>query len=158
MWRSHFHEFFGMEPEDHWLFSGRRFKRWASSDPGTFNPFVGLMLAKSGGLLPLLVLHLLEEQPRYGNEIMKALQELTKGRWVSNPGVIYPMLNFMEKQSLVEGKWEDEDRRTRRFYRITQQGIEESARLKDVMKPRLREASEILQSLLDEMYAEHDTI
>lgn len=157
MWRSHFREFFGMEPEDHWFFSGRRFKGWAASDPGTFNPFVGLMLAKGGGLLPLLVLHLLEEQPHYGNEIMKALQEHTKGRWVSNPGVIYPMLNFMEEHRLVEGEWEDEDRRTRRFYRITQEGIEELARLKDVMKPRLKEASVILQSLLDELYAEQNT-
>jgi DNA-binding PadR family transcriptional regulator len=116
------------------------------------------MLAKGGGLLPLLVLHLFEEQPLYGNEIMKTLQERTKGRWVSNPGVIYPMLNLMEEHRLVEGEWEDEDRRTRRFYRITQQGIEELARLKDVMKPRLKEASEILQSLLDELYAAHDTV
>jgi DNA-binding PadR family transcriptional regulator len=115
------------------------------------------MLAKGGGLLPLLVLHLLEEQPRYGNDIMNALQERTNGRWVSNPGVIYPLLNFMEEHGLVEGEWEDEDRRTRRFYRITQGGIEELRQLKDVMRPRLTEASEILQSLLDELYAEPDS-
>jgi DNA-binding PadR family transcriptional regulator len=157
MWRNHFREFFGMAPEDHWFFSSRRFKGWARSEPGTFNPFVGLMLAKGGGLLPLLVLHLLKEQPHYGNEIMKALQERTKGRWVNNPGVIYPMLNFMEKHQLVEGEWEDEDRRTRRFYRITEEGIEELARLMDVMEPRLREASEILQSLLDGLFAPSDT-
>jgi PadR family transcriptional regulator PadR len=153
MWRNHFRDYFGMEPEDHWFFRGRRFKGWASSEPGTYNPFVGLMLAKGGGLLPLLVLHLLEKQPRYGNEIMNVLQEHTNGRWVSNPGVIYPMLNFMERHGLVEGEWEDEDRRTRRFYHITQRGNEELARLKDVMKPRLEEASEILQSLLDELFA-----
>lgn len=157
MWRTHFREFFGMEPEDHWFFSGRRFKKWVSSAPGTFNPFVGLMLARGGGLLPLLVLHLLEEQPRYGNDIMNALQERTNGRWVSNPGVIYPLLNSMEEHGLVEGEWEDEDRRTRRFYRITQQGIEELRQLKDVMRPRLTEASAILQSLLDELYVEHDS-
>lgn len=158
MWRTHFRESFGMEPEDHWFFRGRRFKKWVSSVPGKFNPFVGLMLAKGGGLLPLLVLHLLEEQPRYGNEIMKALQDHTNGRWVSNPGVIYPLLNVMEEQRLVEGEWEDPDRRTRRFYRITQQGIEELGQLKDVMKPRLEEASEIMQSLLDELYAEHESL
>jgi DNA-binding PadR family transcriptional regulator len=158
MWRTHFREFFGMEPENHWFFRGRRFKKWASSAPGKFNPFVGLMLAKGGGLLPLLVLHLLEEQPRYGNEIMKALQDRTNGRWINNPGVIYPLLNIMEEQRLVEGEWEDQDRRTRRFYRITQQGIEELTQLKDVMKPRLKEAAEILQSLLDELYAEHSSL
>jgi amino acid transporter len=38
-----FAEFLGMPPEEHWLFSGRRFKPWASGDlgpPGLFNPFV----------------------------------------------------------------------------------------------------------------------
>jgi PadR family transcriptional regulator PadR len=153
MWRSHFRDYFGMAPEDHWFFGGRRFKGWASSKPETFNPLVGQMLAKGGGLLPLLVLHIVQGQPRYGNEIMKTLQEQTNGRWISNPGVIYPMLSFMEDRGLIEGEWEDEDRRTRRFYHITQRGNEELARLKDVMKPRLEEASEILQSLLDELYA-----
>lgn len=153
MWRDYFREFFGKEPEDHWFFSGRRFKGWhTTSDPSMFNPFVSLMLAKGGGLLPLFVLNLLDEQPRYGNEIMKEIQARTHGRWVSNPGVMYPMLSFMEDRNLVEGKWEDETRRTRRFYRITQNGFEELNRLKDVMKPRLMEALDILNGLLDEIY------
>jgi PadR family transcriptional regulator PadR len=154
MWRGYLREFFGKEPKDHWFFGGRRFKGWhATSEPGTFNPFVGLMLAKSGGLLPLVVLHLLEKQPRYGNDIMKEIQEHTQHRWVSNPGVIYPFLNFMEERELVKGEWEDETRRTRRFYHLTARGREELARLKEVMKPRLMEALDILQSLLNELYA-----
>lgn len=154
MWRSYLREFFGKEPKDHWLFGGRRFKGWqATCEPGAFNPFVGLMLAKSGGLLPLIVLHLLERQPRYGNDIMKELQKLTQHRWVSNPGVIYPLLSFMEERGLVKGEWNDETRRTRRFYHLTARGREELDRLKDVMKPRLMEGLDILQSLLKELYA-----
>ena len=72
MWHDYLREFFDKEPQDHWIFSGRRCKGWhATSEPNTFNPFVGLMLAKGGGLLPLVVLPLLERQPSYGNEIMK---------------------------------------------------------------------------------------
>jgi len=154
MWHSYLREFFGQEPRDHWFLGGRRFKGWrTASGPGAFNPFVGLMLAKGGGLLPLLVLHLLEAQPRYGNEIMKEIQEQTQGRWVSNPGVIYPMLGFMEKRGLLKSEWEEKTRRTRRFYRITTRGSEELARLKEVMKPQLTKALEILQNLLDELYA-----
>lgn len=154
MWRSYLREFFGKEPKDHWFFGGRRFKGWqATSEPGTFNPFVGLMLAKGGGLLPLLVLHLLERQPSYGNEIMKEIQERTQGRWIGNPGVIYPMLSFMEKRGLVKGEWEDETRRTRRIYCVTSRGSEELARLKEVMKPQLMESLEILQTLLNGLYA-----
>jgi PadR family transcriptional regulator PadR len=154
MWHSHLCEFLGQEPEAHWFFGGRRFKGWhATPKPGMFNPFVGLMLAKGGGLLPLVVLHLLEKQPRYGNELMKEIQERTQGRWVSNPGVIYPMLSFMEENGLIKGEWEDEKRRTRRFYRVTTRGAKELARLKDVMKPRLMEALDILSNLLNDLYA-----
>ena len=88
-----------------------------------------------------------------GNELMKEIQERTQGRWVSNPGVIYPMLGFMEEHGLVESEWEDEKRRTRRFYRITTRGANELARLKDVMKPRLMEALDILSHLLNDLYA-----
>ena len=87
---------------------------------------------------------------------MKEIQERTQGRWIANPGVIYPMLSSMEQRGLVEGNWEDETRRTRRFYCITQRGSEELARLKDVMKPRLMEASNILRKLLDELYSNED--
>lgn len=157
LWHRYFREFLGKQPEEHWFFGGRRFKGWhTTSKPSLFNPLVGLMLAKGGGLLPLLVLHLLERRPYYGNEIMKEIQERIQGRWITNPGVIYPMLSFMEQRGLVEGSWEDETRPTRRFYHITQQGSEELAQLKDVMKPRLMEASDILQSLLDELYSVED--
>jgi DNA-binding PadR family transcriptional regulator len=154
MWHSYLCEFFGKEPEEHWFFGGRRFRGWhATAEPGTFNPFVGLMLAKGGGLLPLVVLHLLERKPHYGNEIMKEIQKHTRGRWVTNPGVIYPMLGFMEERGLVQGAWEDETRRTRRFYHTTSRGSEELARLKEVMQPRLMEALDILQGLLEDLYA-----
>ena len=66
------------------------------------------------------------------------------------------MLNLMEQRGLVEGNWEDETRRTRRFYCMTQRGSEELTRLKEVMKPRLMEASSILQELLDELYSIED--
>ncbi len=154
MWHGYLHKFFGQEPEEHWFLGGRRFKKWhATAKPGKFNPFVSLMLVKGGGLLPLVMLHLLEKQPRYGKEIMNEIQDRTRGRWASNPGVIYPMLNLMEEHGLLEGAWEDETRRTRRFYHVTTRGSNELARLKEMMKPRLVEALEILQSLLDELYA-----
>ena len=41
-----------------------------------FNPFVASLLSKGGGLLPLLVLVLLEQQPRYGNELMESVMNI----------------------------------------------------------------------------------
>jgi DNA-binding PadR family transcriptional regulator len=153
-WRKHFADFLGVEPEDHWLFSGRRFKSWASGEwgpPGLFNPFVAMVLSKGGGLLSLYVLHLLAERPRYGNDIMNEIEERTHGRWGANPGAVYPMLNDMEEAGFVEGEWEDPEKRTRRIYRITPKGQLELDRLKEVMRPKLEEAIGILRDLFQDL-------
>ena len=94
-----------------------------------FNPFVAIVMSKGGGLLSLYVLHLLAEKPRYGNDIMREIEERTRGRWGANPGAIYPMLTLMEERGLVEGAWEDPQKRTRRIYSLTIAGREELERL-----------------------------
>lgn len=153
-WRRHFAEFLGVPPEKHWLFGGRRFRSWAmgsSGSPSLFNPFVAMVLSKGGGLLSLYVLHLLAEQPRHGNEIMREIEERTQGRWDSNPGAVYPLLTAMEERGFVQGHWEDPERRTRRTYHITSAGEQELERLKEVMRPKLEEAIETLRRLADDL-------
>jgi len=157
-WREYLREYFGEAPEEHWFFRGRRFAAWAGGPfgPGVSNPIVGLMLSKSGGLLPIYVLHLLDQQPRYGNELMRELEERTQGQWASNPGAIYPLLSFLEMHGLVEGRWEDPRKRTRRFYRLTERGREELRRLKEVLRPGLQGALAVLQGLLNDLYGAED--
>lgn len=153
-WREHFAEFLGIAPEKHWLFSGRRFKPWVSGRgglPGLFNPFIAVILSKGGGLLSLYVLHLLAEKPRYGNDIMREIEERTQGRWGSNPGAVYPLLTAMKKCGLVEGTWEDPEKRTRRIYRLMPKGHQELERLKEVMRPKLEEAINVLRDLSDDL-------
>jgi len=152
-WREHLHDFFGQPPEDHWFFGGRRFKGepWG---PEGINPMLGMFLSKGGGLLPLFVLYLLSQQPRYGNEIMSELETRTEGRWSANPGAIYPLLDMFEQQGLVKSEWEDATKRTRRFYRLTESGEIELNRLKEVMRPKLEEVIIIVGKLLEDLYAE----
>ena len=118
-WREILHGFMGAWPEHHWAFGGRRFRPWHQG-VDSFNPFVSSLLSKGGGLLPLYVLHLLAEKPRYGNEIMSLLAERTRGQWVANPGAIYPLMNLLEVQGLIEGRWEDPHKRTERIYNLTE--------------------------------------
>jgi DNA-binding PadR family transcriptional regulator len=149
-WRQHFTSFFGVAPEKHWVFKGRRFRPWSSGSPGApdlFNPIVAMVLSRGGGLLSLYVLHLLAEKPRYGNDIMKEIKERTSGGWGPNPGAVYPMLTSMEERGYVEGNWEDPEKRTRRIYRLTPTGKDELDRLKEVMRPKLEEAIQILRHL-----------
>jgi DNA-binding PadR family transcriptional regulator len=47
--------------------------------------------------LQLIILALLEKQPRHGYEIIKALQEHSSGFYAPSPGVIYPALTYLEE-------------------------------------------------------------
>jgi DNA-binding PadR family transcriptional regulator len=145
-WREFFHDFMGTWPEEHWAFSGRRFSPWRQG-LHDFNPFVASILSKGGGLLPLYVLQLLCEGPRYGNEIMDLLTEHTGGQWVANPGAIYPLMTMMEEQGLISGEWEDPHKRTVRIYELTEKGEQELIRLKAIVRPKLNEAIEVMQRM-----------
>lgn len=145
-----FRAFMGTPPGEHWLFGARRFKPWRMGD-WLFNPFVSALLSKSGGLLPLYALHLLRDAPRYGNEIITILGERTSEQGLVNPAAVYPLLADMEARGFVESDWDDPVKRTTRRYTITEAGREELARLKAIMRPKLREAIEVLKDLLDEL-------
>jgi len=147
-WREFFLGFMGANAENHWAFGGRRFTPWHQGID-TFNPFLANLLSKGGGLLPLLALHFLSDQPRYGNEIMDLLSEWTRGQWVANPGAIYPLMDELEHHGLIEGKWEDPDKRTTRVYQITERGAQELERIKAVVRPKLQDTIRALELIID---------
>ena len=57
----------------------------------------------------------------------------------------------MEGGGLVVGEWEDPFKRTRRIYHLTPDGRQELERLKDVMRPKLDEAINVLRDLYDDL-------
>ncbi len=82
------------------------------------------------GHLRLLVLSLLQEQPRHGYEIIKAIEELAGGDYAPSPGVIYPTLTLLEETgfasvSEVNGK---------KKYAITAEGEAEIANEKETLE------------------------
>ena len=149
-WREFFHKTMGNWPERHWIFGGRRFSPWHQG-MDSFNPFVASLLSKGGGLLPLYVLHLVSQKPRYGNEIMEILAERTGGQWVSNPGAVYPLLTLLEEQGFIAGQWEDPQKRTVRVYTLTRTGEEELARIKAIVSPKIAETIKVLQDFIQDM-------
>lgn len=156
VWREFFHEFTGSSPEHHWAFSGRRFNPWHQG-VDSFNPFVANLLSKGGGLLPLYVLHLLQQRPQYGNELMEKLTERTSNQWVANPGAIYPLMTMLEEQGIVQGQWEDPRKRTVRIYSLTEKGKQELANLKAIVRPKLMEAMEVMQTLANDLNGDDET-
>jgi DNA-binding PadR family transcriptional regulator len=73
------------------------------------------------GDLRFVLLALIEEQPRHGYELIKALEERTGGAYRPSPGVVYPTLNLLEDEGFVRPAAGDA---TRKLYEITDEGRE----------------------------------
>src|SRR6266852_669633 len=75
------------------------------------------------GSAELLVLSLLEDQPRHGYDISKLIQIRSGGALRFHVTSLYPLLHRLEKERLIEGKWvEKAEQRRRRYYSLTAQG------------------------------------
>ena len=105
--------------------------------PGSSDPLLAGL--RKTGLLRLLVLHLLGSGPSYGNQLMERVGSLTGGLVAVNPNTMYPLLRALEAEGLVAGEWEHPERRSRRFYRLTDPGSAERDRLAAEIAPRLDE-------------------
>ena len=49
----------------------------------------------------LVILRLIEDKPRHGYEIIKAIEEAVGGAYSPSPGVIYPTLTLLEELGYV---------------------------------------------------------
>jgi DNA-binding PadR family transcriptional regulator len=54
------------------------------------------------GELRLVLLKLVAEQPRHGYDLIRAIEELTGGRYAPSPGVVYPTLTMLEEMDFIE--------------------------------------------------------
>jgi DNA-binding PadR family transcriptional regulator len=103
-------------------------------------------------LFPLLVLHLIEREPQYGNRLIEEIERITEGGISVNPNTIYPLLRQLEAEKMIKGDWEHPDRRTRRYYSITAAGRREHARLLAALEPFLDSVIRSVTLIKDELY------
>jgi PadR family transcriptional regulator len=83
------------------------------------------------GSLELIVLHLLEPGEAYGYEIVTKLTTRTNGAVGVTDGTLYPVLYRLERAGFVSVRWETPERGVpRKYYRLTDSGHHELARLK----------------------------
>jgi PadR family transcriptional regulator PadR len=84
------------------------------------------------GSTAVMMLRLLAEKPMYGYQLVKELQARSEGYFDLEQGTLYPALHRLERDDLVESKWEVvEDGPSRKYYYITDQGrieLEKSAK------------------------------
>jgi DNA-binding PadR family transcriptional regulator len=105
-------------------------------------------------VFPLLVLHLLAREPTYGNRLIASIEGITAGAISVNPNTMYPLLKELEGRGLVDARWEHPDRRTRRYYSITQAGRREYKRLRAEVEPFLDSVIRSVSQIRDEIYGD----
>ena len=99
-----------------------------------------------------MVLHLISAGPSYGNQLMERIAGMTEGVLTVNPNTMYPLLRRLEARGLIEGQWEHPERRTRRFYSITDAGALEYSRLVEDVRPFLDSVARSIDDIVREVY------
>ncbi|MEA2408258.1 MAG: PadR family transcriptional regulator, regulatory protein PadR [Thermoleophilaceae bacterium] len=114
------------------------------------DPFTGELRRRA--VLPLLVLHLINEGPSYGNQLMERIGGMTEGVLSVNPNTMYPLLRRLEERGLIEGRWEHPERRSRRYYSLTADGRAEYARLVEEVRPFIDSVKSSIDEIVREVY------
>jgi PadR family transcriptional regulator PadR len=71
----------------------------------------------------MLILSLIEDQPRHGYEIAKLIESRSGGALRFHVTTLYPLLYRLEKRGWIQGRWvEKPGQRRRRYYRLTMAG------------------------------------
>jgi PadR family transcriptional regulator, regulatory protein PadR len=89
------------------------------------NLFENLRLELRRGCLSLAVLAQLRQE-HYGYTLRKALA--SRGMEIDE-NTLYPLLRRLEAQGLLTSEWREEDKRNKRFYRLSKDGEEIFVRL-----------------------------
>ena len=114
------------------------------SDPGGRGMNRGRKLAS--GDLQLLVLALLAEKPRHGYEIIKELDERSKGFYSPSPGMVYPALTYLEEIGYATVEADG----SRKLYHITERGkaqLDENRSIVDSMFAQFERVGERMEHL-----------
>lgn len=111
---------------------------------------LGEVLAR--GFLATYVLYLLSREPLCGNEILVEISERTRGRWQPSPGGIYPLLRKLEKNGFISGEWQDSDKRTRRDYKVTQEGKKELKRMLALLRPKAENTLNVFNIIVGDLF------
>ena len=75
------------------------------------------------GSAELLILSLVEAQPRHGYELSKLIEARSGGVLRFRVASLYPLLYRLEKRGWIQGRWvEKAGQRRRRYYKLTPAG------------------------------------
>jgi DNA-binding PadR family transcriptional regulator len=100
------------------------------------------------GDLRLVLMALIEQQPRHGYELIKAIEELFGGAYAPSPGAVYPTLSLLEDQGQLAST---ADEGGKRVFSLTEAGrawLDENRTAVDGVMARLRMAARMMSGQL----------
>ena len=109
-------------------------KDWFASSGGAW-PWVGMAFGGrsrffASGEVRLAILSLLDEGPKHGYQVMKELEERSGGLYRASAGSIYPTLQQLEDEDLIQSLQQN----GKRIYTITEAGKLELAKDPEAVK------------------------
>lgn len=107
---------------------------------------------KSKTLFPVLVLHLIRQQPDHGYGLMQRIQDVCGDLVAVNTNKIYPLLRRLEERGFVTASWDHPTKRSRRVYAITALGEDRLKRIKVAMLPYLESIERAVVRFKAEIY------
>ena len=107
---------------------------------------------KSKTVFPVLILHLIKEQPDHGYGLMQRIDEVCGDLVAVNTNKIYPLLRRLEERGFLTASWDHPTKRSRRVYAITPQGEERLKRIKMSMLPYLDSIERAVKRVKDALY------
>lgn len=72
-------------------------------------------------VLDWVILSILRRKPAYGYEMITTINE--EFHVFVSPGSLYPILYNLERAGLVTGQWDNPDRRSKKIYELTPDGV-----------------------------------
>jgi transcriptional regulator len=105
--------------------------------------FSGAIREAKKGTTELIVLSLLDDEPRHGYELAKLIEDRSGGALTFNFASLYATLYKLEERKWIQGRWvEKAGQRRRRYYKVTAEG-------RDVLAAQRKEWREFFQVIHD---------
>jgi len=129
-------------PHDRRHFGGRGDRESRHGFRGPWRGFGGRERLFDAGDIRLVILKLLAEQPSYGYQLIKTMEERLAGGYTPSAGVIYPTLTLLEEEGLASASVSESNKKV---YSVTPEGLaflEQHKQRVDELFARLEEAGD----------------
>jgi DNA-binding PadR family transcriptional regulator len=118
--RHHEHEHHEHEHQPSWGGRGRRGPQGRHGERGGWGG--GRRMRR--GDIRLAILSALRDEPAHGYEVMRRLENMSGGLWRPSPGSVYPHLQMLEDEGMVQSTEKDGTR----TFQLTENGVAEAAK------------------------------